>query len=169
MNAVANDYSSGTLKGRGFETEFNGAPVHVIAWENGEVERLRNVPDFTSHLVISSVPESIPSLETELGMELQPSQGLPWNGAEQAIADAVKPFADSAEFYRGIVTQIGELLGPEAKTSDDGSVQLDVLALKVPELVKKLLEKPLVPEVKLPAEVQTPTEVQLPIAEATIE
>ena len=39
MNAVANDYSHGTLVGRGFETEFNGARVHVIAWDNGEFER----------------------------------------------------------------------------------------------------------------------------------
>lgn len=41
-------------------------------------------------------------------------------------------------FYRGIVSQIGEMFGVAAKTSDDGSVQQDVLALKVPELVATL-------------------------------
>lgn len=42
------------------------------------------------------------------------------------------------EFYQGIVRQIGELFGEAAKTSDDGSIQQDVLALKVPELVEAL-------------------------------
>lgn len=45
------------------------------------------------------------------------------------------------EFYRGIVMQTGELLGPEAFTSNDGTVGDSVLALKVPELVKKLVEE----------------------------
>lgn len=40
------------------------------------------------------------------------------------------------EFYRGIVRQVGEMFGEAAKTSDDGSLQEDVLALKVPELVR---------------------------------
>lgn len=40
------------------------------------------------------------------------------------------------EFYRGIVRQVGEMFGDAAKTSDDGSLQEDVLALKVPELVR---------------------------------
>lgn len=44
-------------------------------------------------------------------------------------------------FYRGLITQIGEMFGKEAYISDDGSVQQDVLALKVPELVAELLRK----------------------------
>ena len=47
-------------------------------------------------------------------------------------------FHGNAEFYRGLLTKIGEGFGIEAKTSDDGSVQEDVLALKVPELVDRL-------------------------------
>lgn len=43
-----------------------------------------------------------------------------------------------ADFYRNIIYQIGDILGIEAKTSDDGSVQQDVLCLKVPELVRRL-------------------------------
>lgn len=43
-----------------------------------------------------------------------------------------------AEFYRGIVVQIGTPFGVAARTSDDGSIQQDVLVLRVPELVEKL-------------------------------
>lgn len=49
-------------------------------------------------------------------------------------------FSRNQEFYQGITTQIGEIIGPEARTSDDGSVQDSVLALKLPELVKGLKE-----------------------------
>jgi len=45
----------------------------------------------------------------------------------------------NSDFYQGIVRQIGEMFGDASKTSDDGSLQDDVLALKVPELVKELL------------------------------
>ena len=43
-----------------------------------------------------------------------------------------------ARFYQSIVKQIGGLFGEAARTSDDGSIQQDVLALKVPELVEAL-------------------------------
>jgi hypothetical protein len=41
----------------------------------------------------------------------------------------------NCEYYRGLVEQIGKMLGEEACISDDGSVQDDVLCAKVPELV----------------------------------
>lgn len=43
------------------------------------------------------------------------------------------------DYYRGLVRQIGGMLGTEAFTSDDGSVQQSVLCAKVPELVAKLV------------------------------
>jgi hypothetical protein len=55
-----------------------------------------------------------------------------------AWMDAAAMFNRNSDFYRGIVVQIGEMFGEAAKTSDDGSVQQDVLALKVPELVASL-------------------------------
>lgn len=55
--------------------------------------------------------------------------------------ESAAQFHSNEQFYHGIVTQIGEMFGEAAKTSDDGSVQQDVLALKVPELVKELKEK----------------------------
>ena len=41
-------------------------------------------------------------------------------------------------FYHDLIVKIGEPFGFAAKTSDDGSIQQDVLALKVPELVDSL-------------------------------
>jgi hypothetical protein len=56
-------------------------------------------------------------------------------GWMQIAAEAYK----GVEFYRGIIDQCGATIGIEAYTSDDGSIQEDVLALKLPELVKKLV------------------------------
>jgi hypothetical protein len=39
------------------------------------------------------------------------------------------------EYYRGLIDRIGVALGPDAYTSDDGSVQDSVRRSKVPELV----------------------------------
>ena len=48
--------------------------------------------------------------------------------------------SNNAEFYHGIVTKTGEQFGKAARTSDDGSIQDSVLALKVPELVAGLFK-----------------------------
>ncbi len=56
-----------------------------------------------------------------------------------AWMDSAAQFSRNEAFYHGIVTQIGEMFGEAAKTSDDGSIQEDVLALKVPELVAGLI------------------------------
>lgn len=55
--------------------------------------------------------------------------------ANQNWYDTAAQFARNADYYRGLVVQIGKMLGPEAYISDDGSVQDDVLCAKVPELV----------------------------------
>jgi hypothetical protein len=52
--------------------------------------------------------------------------------------DTAAMFHRNQEFYQGIVRDIGNVFGVAARTSDDGSVQDDVLALRVPELVKEL-------------------------------
>jgi hypothetical protein len=56
----------------------------------------------------------------------------------QTAAHAYK----GVEFYRGIIDECGAAIGVEAYTSDDGSIQEDVLALKLPELVRKLVPMP---------------------------
>ena len=54
--------------------------------------------------------------------------------------DTAAQHARNEEYYRGLVIQIGEMLGDEAYISDDGSVQQDVLCAKVPELVRALTQ-----------------------------
>lgn len=54
--------------------------------------------------------------------------------------DSAAQFSRNEAFYHGIVTQIGEMFGDAAKTSDDGSIQQDVLALRVPELVAAIIQ-----------------------------
>lgn len=49
-------------------------------------------------------------------------------------------YARNADYYRDLVVQIGKHFGEKARTSDDGSVQDDVLCAKVPELVAELKE-----------------------------
>lgn len=56
-----------------------------------------------------------------------------------AWMDSAAQFHRNEIFYHGIITEIGEMFGVAAKTSDDGSVQENVLALKVPELVRAKL------------------------------
>lgn len=55
-----------------------------------------------------------------------------------AWEETAKQAAENAQFYKGLITQIGQQFGAPAYTSDDGSVQDGVLALKVPELVRQL-------------------------------
>lgn len=50
-------------------------------------------------------------------------------------------FAEGSDYYRGIVVQIGEMLGHEAKTADDGVTGPDVLCAKVAEIVKARLNR----------------------------
>jgi len=71
------------------------------------------------------------------------ASGFP-HTAESSAAwmDSAAVFSRNADFYRGIVVQIGEMFGDAAKTSDDGSLQDSVLALKVPGLVAALTKQP---------------------------
>ncbi len=54
--------------------------------------------------------------------------------------DTAAQHARNEEYYRGLLIKIGEILGPEAYISDDGSVQDHVLCAKVPDLVIQRLE-----------------------------
>lgn len=72
----------------------------------------------------------------------EPFNPDPQPGSGQAgWRDTATMMSRNADFYHDIVKQVGEILGKEAYTSDDGSVQDSVLALKVPELVKALKER----------------------------
>lgn len=60
------------------------------------------------------------------------------NAEADAWMETAKQQLSNTNYYRGLVVNIGEMLGPSAYISDDGSVQEDVLCAKVPELVAEL-------------------------------
>lgn len=62
-------------------------------------------------------------------------------GERDAWIDDAARFNRNEDFYRGLVEQIGAHFGQDAYTSDDGSIQQDVLCLKVPELVSALMSR----------------------------
>ena len=47
--------------------------------------------------------------------------------------------ARNAAFYRDLLDQCAQVLGPEAFTSDDGTVMEDPVRLKIPAMVEKLV------------------------------
>jgi len=53
--------------------------------------------------------------------------------------ESAKQYSNGLEFYRDLLCRVGNMFGVEARTSDDGSVQQDVLALKVPDLVYRAI------------------------------
>lgn len=59
-------------------------------------------------------------------------------------------YARDVDFYRGLVVQIGEMLGKAAYTADDGSISEDVLCIKVPELVRMALRP--APMIEIPVD-----------------
>lgn len=79
------------------------------------------------------------ALESERAANAQLTEDLQRTEAERdGWVESARHFANGQEFYQGLVRQVGNLFGEVAYTSDDGSVQDDVLALKVPELVEAL-------------------------------
>lgn len=55
--------------------------------------------------------------------------------------DTAAQFSRNEEYYRDLLQKCGELIGPEAYTANDGTVYDNVLCIKIPELVKTLLQK----------------------------
>ena len=56
----------------------------------------------------------------------------------KAWIDTGSQFARNEEFYRDLLDKCAESIGPEAYTSDDGSVQDSPLRLKIPEIVARV-------------------------------
>lgn len=75
---------------------------------------------------------SVEAFQRALAAERQRAEqaGQERDGWERTAAE----MANGIEFYRDIVRKAGAHFGPAAYTSDDGSVQDEVLALKVPQL-----------------------------------
>jgi hypothetical protein len=53
--------------------------------------------------------------------------------------ESAHQFHENEQYYRGLVVKIGEMLGEEAYTQDDGGKVDEVLCAKVPDLVAKLI------------------------------
>lgn len=47
--------------------------------------------------------------------------------------------ARNAAFYRGLLDECAQVLGPDAYTADDGTVMQEPVRLKIPPLVQKLV------------------------------
>lgn len=149
MNAVANDYSQGTLAGRGFETEFNGTRVHVIAWDNGDVERLRAIPQFTDHLVITTPALLVPGLETLMD-DVKTPESLPWNGDQSSNNVAMGSDCSPLE--------PGEPVVPEPTTT-----VADISEPPIP-----LAPKEIPPSPAIPVAAETTAQVEAPLVEEAV-
>lgn len=75
----------------------------------------------------------------EMDPELAKAISKPVARALSAWYETAAQHCRNEVYYRGLVQQIGALLGPEAYTDDSGGVHEEVLCAKVPELVRKLL------------------------------
>ena len=66
----------------------------------------------------------------------------------EAVAKRIAAWMDTSaqesrntNFYRTLIRLTGDVIGPKSRVADDGSIQDDVIALKVPSLVEKLKEE----------------------------
>lgn len=62
-------------------------------------------------------------------------------GSAQAWYSTAAQMARNADYYRGLLVQIGQMLGVEAYTADDGSISDSVLCAKLPELLAYRLKQ----------------------------
>lgn len=97
----------------------------VFHGEGREEDRDRNIAEADDlRMAVEALRDEVPLSER---MGLDPAD--PWE-------ESAKQFSRDVDFYRSIVTRIGELYGDAAKRRDDGTMSQDVLALAVPELVE---------------------------------
>lgn len=75
----------------------------------------------------------------EMDVILAEAIGRPVSQLVRNWYDTAAQHCRNEDYYRGLVQEIGLMLGKEAFISDDGSVQQDVLCAKIPELVRTRL------------------------------
>lgn len=143
-----------------FAKTYEPAQPPIVAEEGSVTEDMMRAPGHIVHItgVVNSrkpcsacgrsVADPCYTVEQVAKCELPPEiswakENLPTpTTIEQAIlernewCDTAAMHLRNEEFYCGIVTKIGEMFGEAARTSDDGSMQDSVLALKVPDLVR---------------------------------
>lgn len=98
------------------------------------VEEARNTP----HLAYGECVYGSPCLRCRLAdaLALERSRREAAERERDGWMEAAAQQTRNAEFYRSIVHECGDVFGVAARTSDDGSIQDEPLALKVPELVR---------------------------------
>lgn len=47
----------------------------------------------------------------------------------------------NADFYRGLLNDVANYLGPDVYRADDGTIMEDPLLLKIPELIARLIQE----------------------------
>ncbi len=73
------------------------------------------------------------------GKEIDPALAMSFATVLDNWMDTASQEARNAAFYRDLIDQCAQVLGPEAYTADDGTVMQDPVRLKVPELVARLV------------------------------
>ena len=61
--------------------------------------------------------------------------------SRDAWQETARFHCNNEAYWRGLVMQIGDLFGDDAKRSDDGSMQEDPIGPRVVELVQKMVSE----------------------------
>lgn len=118
-------------------------------WYQGERERLerenealrkeRDTPKFGYELEQQNYHDALEGWKAEVS-EMRAQLTAERERADRAEHErdtnweTARQMANDRNFYQNIIRETGAIFGPEAYISDDGSIQDEVLALKVPEL-----------------------------------
>ena len=121
----------------------NGA-IHEVAAETKAVPSLSDVPQ-------SEKPYDYAAESSQIALACwqdEETKDIPCNPTlAAAVAKRLAFFMqtagrayEGATYYRGIIDECGKHIGIQAFTADDGTIQEDVLAAKLPGLVKAQVE-----------------------------
>lgn len=117
---------------------FCGAATRVVDdTAPTELQKANNMKSDTTDEVFELMDLMFEKPAHEVLNKLQPLATQIQRERDFWMEDAARHLRNEC-FYRDLIVKIGEPFGVAAYTSDDGSVQQDVLALRVPELVDKL-------------------------------
>lgn len=112
-------------------------------------------PDDVKTIVVDSISEywKILGIHQTAFMDVCRAIGRPTDQDPKVIVEAVRDLHGSreawkqcaeqgqrnADFWKGLLMEVGRLMGPEVRISDDGTEQEDPLAMKVRPAVEKLI------------------------------
>ena len=105
----------------------------LTRWEMATKEPRAHIATVLKGYALDDIPVALASI-ADLRAELDRVEG-----ERDAWEEMAAQGQRNTDFYRGIVVDVGKRLGPDVYVSDDGSVQKDVLALKVESLVEALV------------------------------